>query len=66
VIDAFDAMVSSRPYRQGLPFEEAERRLLQASGTQFDARVVERFLPLARAEMSSVFAAAGTAVSTVL
>src|SRR6202142_2552512 len=45
VIDAFDAIVSSRPYRQGLPFEEAERRLLQASGTQFDARVVERFLP---------------------
>jgi len=66
VIDAFDAMVSSRPYRQGLPFEEAERRLLEASGTQFDARVVERFLPLARAEMSSVFAAAGTTVSTVL
>jgi HD-GYP domain-containing protein (c-di-GMP phosphodiesterase class II) len=66
VIDAFDAMVSSRPYRQGLPFEEAERRLLEAAGTQFDARVVDRFLPLARAEMSSVFAAAGTAVSTVL
>src|SRR5271168_3649553 len=66
VIDAFDAMVSSRPYRQGLPFEEAERRLLQASGTQFDARVVERFLPLARAEMASVFAAAGTSVSAAL
>src|SRR5580704_8752281 len=66
VIDAFDAMVSTRPYRQGMPFEEAERRLLEASGTQFDAGVVERFLPLARAEMSSVFAAAGTAVSTVL
>ena len=66
VIDAFDAMVSSRPYRQGLPFEEAERRLLQASGTQFDAGVVERFLPLARAEMASVFAAAGTSVSTAL
>jgi HD-GYP domain-containing protein (c-di-GMP phosphodiesterase class II) len=66
VIDAFDAMVSSRPYRQGLPFEEAERRLVEASGTQFDARVVERFLPLARAEMASVFAAAGTAVSTAL
>jgi putative nucleotidyltransferase with HDIG domain len=66
VIDAFDAMVSSRPYRQGLPFEEAERRLLQASGTQFDAAVVERFLPLARAEMASVFAAAGTAVTTAL
>jgi HD-GYP domain-containing protein (c-di-GMP phosphodiesterase class II) len=66
VIDAFDAMVSSRPYREGLPFEEAERRLLQARGTQFDPEVVDRFLPLARAEMSSVFATAGTSVSAAL
>ncbi len=66
VIDAFDAMVSSRPYRAGLPFAEAERRLLQASGTQFDPGVVNSFLPVARAEMSSVFAAAGTSVSTAL
>jgi HD-GYP domain-containing protein (c-di-GMP phosphodiesterase class II) len=66
VIDAFDAMVSSRPYREGLPFEEAERRLLHARGTQFDPDVVDRFLPLARAEMSSVFAAAGTLISTPL
>jgi putative nucleotidyltransferase with HDIG domain len=66
VIDAFDAMVSNRPYRQGMPFEEAERRLLAASGTQFDTRVVNSFLPLARGEMSSVFAAAGTAVTAVL
>ena len=66
VIDAFDAMVSNRPYREGLPFEEAERRLLQASGTQFDPDVVRHFLPLARAEMSAVFAAAGTSLSAVL
>jgi len=66
VIDAFDAMVSNRPYREGLPFEEAERRPLLASATQFDAHVVNSFLPLARAEMSSVFAAAGTSVSVVL
>jgi putative nucleotidyltransferase with HDIG domain len=66
VIDSFDAMVSSRPYREGLPFEEAERRLLQARGTQFDPAVVDRFLPLARAEMSAVFAAAGTSVSASL
>jgi HD-GYP domain-containing protein (c-di-GMP phosphodiesterase class II) len=66
VIDAFDAMVSSRPYREGLPFEEAERRLLQARGTQFDSRVIDIFLPLARAEMTSVFAAAGTSVSAAL
>ena len=66
VIDAFDAMVSSRPYRNGLPFEEAERRLLEASGTQFDPRVVTSFLPLAREEMLAVFAAAGTTISAVL
>lgn len=66
VIDAFDAMVSSRPYRRGLPIEEAERRLLDASGTQFDPIVIAKFLPLARAEMAAVFAAAGTTVSAVL
>lgn len=66
VIDSFDAMVSNRPYRNGLAFEEAERRLLEASGTQFDPNVVRIFLPLARAEMSAVFAAAGTSPKAIL
>lgn len=66
VIDSFDAMVSSRPYRQGLPFEEAARRLTEASGTQFDPSVLRCFLPLAHAEMSAVFAAAGTTVNAVV
>lgn len=63
VIDSFDAMVSNRPYRNGLPFEEAERRLIAASGTQFDPAIVQHFLPLARTEMNAVFAAAGTSVT---
>jgi HD-GYP domain-containing protein (c-di-GMP phosphodiesterase class II) len=66
VIDAFDAMVSSRPYRKGLPFEEAERRLMASSGTQFDPTVVNAFIPLARAEVSAVFEAAGTTVTAAL
>lgn len=66
VIDAFDAMVSSRPYRKGVPFEEAARRLTEASGTQFDPSVVKIFLPVAQAEMRAVFAAAGTSVSAAL
>ena len=66
VIDAFDAMVSSRPYRKGLPFEEAVRRLNEASGTQFDPAVVRSFLSFAEAEISTVFAAAGTSVSSAL
>jgi HD-GYP domain-containing protein (c-di-GMP phosphodiesterase class II) len=66
VIDAFDAMVSSRPYRAGLPVEEAARRLIQCSGTQFDTMVVQCFLSFAPAEMNTVFAAAGTSVSSAL
>jgi HD-GYP domain-containing protein (c-di-GMP phosphodiesterase class II) len=66
VIDAFDAMVSSRPYRKGLPFEEAVRRLIEASGSQFDPVVVQCFLSFAQSEMPTVFAAAGTSISSAL
>src|SRR5438094_4053478 len=44
VTDAFDAMVSSRPYRKGLPYEEAIGRLSESSGTQFDPVLVKCFL----------------------
>lgn len=66
VIDSFDAMVSSRPYRKGLSFEEAGRRLILASGTQFDPAVVQCFLSFAQAEMATVFAAVGTSVNSTL
>ncbi|HWL66577.1 MAG TPA: GAF domain-containing protein [Actinomycetota bacterium] len=42
--DAYDAMTTDRPYRKRLPHEEAIRRLKEASGTQFDPRVVDAFL----------------------
>ena len=57
VIDAFDAMVAVRPYKEGLPCDEALRRLTADSGSHFDPVVVRHFLHIARAEMSSVFAA---------
>jgi HD-GYP domain-containing protein (c-di-GMP phosphodiesterase class II) len=66
VIDAFDAMVSSRPYRQGLAFDEAVRRLIVSSGTQFDPVIVQCFLHIAQAGMPAVFEAAGTTVSAAL
>jgi HD-GYP domain-containing protein (c-di-GMP phosphodiesterase class II) len=66
VIDAYDAMVSSRPYRKGLPFEEAARRLIASSGTQFDPTVVNSFLPIAQLDVETVFAAAGTSVDLAL
>ena len=66
VIDAYDAMVSNRCYRQGLAHEEAVRRLLRSSGTQFDSDVVQAFIPIAEPETADVFAAAGTSTSAVL
>jgi HD-GYP domain-containing protein (c-di-GMP phosphodiesterase class II) len=66
VIDAYDAMVSNRCYRAGLPHEEAIRRLLDSSGKQFDSSVVQAFLPLAEQESDDVFAAAGTSASAAL
>lgn len=47
VVDAFDAMLSSRSYRKGLPLEEVLRRLRDGAGTQFDPRIVNHFLDLA-------------------
>ena len=44
VADAFDAMTSDRPYRKGLPIDEAIRRLKNGEGTQFDPDIVRRFL----------------------
>lgn len=66
VIDAYDAMVSNRCYRKGLPHEEAIRRLMQSSGSQFDTEVVSVFVPIAELEAADVFAAAGTSTSAAL
>lgn len=66
VIDAYDAMVSNRCYRKGLPHGEAVSRLLSSSGTQFDSEVVQAFIPIAEQEVEDVFAAAGTSVAAVL
>ncbi len=41
VCDAFHAMTTTRPYRDALPTAEAHRRLLKASGSQFDPAVVD-------------------------
>jgi diguanylate cyclase (GGDEF)-like protein len=42
--DAFHAMTTDRPYRKALGSEEARRRLVEASGSQFDPRVVDALL----------------------
>jgi HD-GYP domain-containing protein (c-di-GMP phosphodiesterase class II) len=66
VIDAYDAMVSNRCYRKGLPHGEAIGRLLRSSGTQFDTDVVSAFVPITEQETADVFEAAGTSTTAVL
>ena len=46
VCDAFDAMVSDRPYRKGLPIDRALAELRRHSGTQFDREIVEALVEL--------------------
>ena len=42
--DAYHAMTTDRPYRKSLGEDEARRRLVEASGTQFDPQVVDALL----------------------
>jgi len=46
VADAFDAMISERPYRKALKMPEAIAELKANSGTQFDPEIVKVFLKL--------------------
>jgi response regulator RpfG family c-di-GMP phosphodiesterase len=43
VADAFDAMMSRRPYRKGLSYADTLDELKRMSGTQFDGTVVDAF-----------------------
>ncbi len=44
IADSFDAMTSTRPYREALPKEFATEELKISSGTQFDPRLVDIFI----------------------
>ena len=46
VVDAYDAIISKRPYKPALPHEEALRRIKKDSGTHFDPMVVEAFFQI--------------------
>jgi HD-GYP domain-containing protein (c-di-GMP phosphodiesterase class II) len=46
VIDVWDALISDRPYRKGLPIGEVRQHIKEASGTHFDPNVVKVFLDL--------------------
>jgi HD-GYP domain-containing protein (c-di-GMP phosphodiesterase class II) len=42
--DTYDAMTTDRPYRAGMPVDEAQRELRRVAGSQLDPVVVEALL----------------------
>jgi len=54
VVDSFDAMVTDRPYRKGMPPWKALEELTAKAGTQFDPQVVEAFKKVIAEKMEKV------------
>jgi putative nucleotidyltransferase with HDIG domain len=54
VADAFDAMTSDRLYRSKLNLEEAKKQLIDASGTQFDNDIVNKFIEILDSEYANM------------
>jgi len=52
VVDAYDAMTQTRPYRRALSVSEAVEELRTNAGTQFDPQIVDLFLELLNNERS--------------
>lgn len=44
IVDAYDAMISDRPYRRALSRQEALQELRRCAGTQFDPELVKMFI----------------------
>jgi putative nucleotidyltransferase with HDIG domain len=53
IIDAFDSMISDRPYRKGLSLEKAKEELHNQSWSQFDGFYVNQFLSLSDSLLTS-------------
>jgi HD-GYP domain-containing protein (c-di-GMP phosphodiesterase class II) len=46
VVDVWDALVSDRPYRKGLPPADVKEKIRVDAGKHFDPHVVEAFMKL--------------------
>lgn len=54
VADAFDAILSDRPYRAGQSYEVACKEIVAGSGAHFDPEVVNAFMSIRREEWEEI------------
>jgi len=54
VLDAYDAITSTRPYREAMSPEVARTAIVGNAGTQFDPKVVEEFLKVSQSEWDEI------------
>lgn len=49
IVDVFDALTSSRPYKEAHSYEKSIAMMKKESGTHFDLRLLERFTDISKA-----------------
>ncbi len=54
MVDTFDAMLSDRPYRKGMPLEVVLEKLRPEAGHQFDPEVLRQFLEIAGRHVDNI------------
>lgn len=52
VADSFDAMITDRPYRKGMPIKKAAAIIKEEAGKQFDPKVVDAFIKVLEVALS--------------
>ncbi|HHY40414.1 MAG TPA: HD-GYP domain-containing protein [Syntrophaceticus sp.] len=55
IADAYDAMISERPYSRAKTHEEAVAELIRCAGIQFDPRLIVHFLEVVEQEDNEVY-----------
>ena len=64
IVDSYDAMTTTRPYRVALPHAEAIRRLTAGAGEQWDPKIVRVFIQWVEQHQATSPAAALAAVAS--
>ncbi len=54
VVDTYDAITSTRPYRAGRSYDVARDEIVKFSGSQFDPRVVQTFLKIPKQRFDEI------------